>query len=145
MKLHWLTDAQMDDTIALLSYLNPNVPAATLRERYEKIMRDHTNYRVLGAFIKGRLVGLTGIWHGTKLWCGDYMEVDNLVVHPDYRGKGIASSLMERVNALAKEAGCNIEVLDSYTTNYPSHRLYQSKGFEIWGFHFIKPLRDFEH
>jgi predicted GNAT family acetyltransferase len=31
-------------------------------------------------------------------------------------------------------------VLDSYTSNHASHRLYHRLGYEIRGFHFIKPL-----
>jgi ribosomal protein S18 acetylase RimI-like enzyme len=79
------------------------------------------------------------------MWCGDYMEFDNLVVHPDFRNRGVASALMEKVESMAREKECSIVVLDSYTNNHTSHRLYHRKGCEIWGFHFIKPLGPFEH
>ena len=145
MKLQILTRKHIADTIQLLSFLNPAVSAEILQQRYEKILHEFPHYSILGAYIGQKLVGLSGIWFGTKIWCGDYMEIDNLVVHPDYREKGVATALIDRIEAMAKEKHCNILVLDSYTTNYPSHRLYQRKGCEIWGFHFIKPLQDFAH
>jgi GNAT superfamily N-acetyltransferase len=145
MKLQLLSIMALPEVIALLSFLNPSVCEETLRLRYEKILREYPNYLVLGAYIDGRLAGLTGIWHGTKIWCGDYMEVDNLVVHPEYRARGVGTALVQRVEQMAREKGCNIVVLDSYTNNHPSHRLYHRMGCEIWGFHFVKPLGDFEH
>lgn len=145
MKLQLLTLDAMPDVITLLAFLNPAVCHETLQRRYEKILREFPNYRVLGAYIDGKLIGLTGMWHGTKLWCGDYMEIDNLVVHPDFRNRGVASALIEKVEAMAREKECSIVVLDSYTNNHASHRLYHRKGCEIWGFHFVKPLGPFEH
>ena len=145
MKLQLLSITALPEVIALLSFLNPSVCEETMRRRYEKILREFPNYHVLGVYIDGRLAGVTGIWHGTKIWCGDYMEVDNLVVHPDFRARGVGTALLERVEQMAREKGCNIVVLDSYTNNHPSHRLYHRMGCEIWGFHFVKPLGDFEH
>lgn len=145
MKLQRLTRDHMADIMPLLAYLYPDVSSAILQQRYEKILQDFPHYSMLGAYIEQTLVGLSGMWQGTKIWCGDYIEIDHLIVHPDYREKGVASLLMAQIEQLAREQGCNLLTLDSYTTNYPSHRLYQRKGCEIWGFHFIKPLQDFPH
>ena len=35
-------------------------------------------------------------------------------------------------------------VPDSYAANRRSHRLYHRLGFEIWSFHFIKPIGDWK-
>ena len=145
MNLQLLSISAMPEVIALLCFLNPSVCEETMQRRYEKILREHPNYRILGAYIDGRLAGLTGLWHGTKIWCGDYMEIDNLVVHPDFRQRGVATALIEKVESIAREKQCNILVLDSYTNNHPSHRLYHRLGCEIWGFHFVQPLVNFEH
>ncbi|MBU6327244.1 MAG: GNAT family N-acetyltransferase [Verrucomicrobia bacterium] len=145
MKLQVLSTAQVTEIVELLAYLNPAVSRDILRKRYEKIVADHSNYQIIGAFVEDRLVGLSGVWRGTKIWCGDFMEVDNLVVHPDFRGRGVATGLMKQIEVMAKEENCNIIVLDSYTNNHSSHRLYHRQGCEIWGFHFVKPMRRFEH
>jgi GNAT superfamily N-acetyltransferase len=29
------------------------------------------------------------LWFGIKLWCGKYLEIDNFIVHPEHRKKGI--------------------------------------------------------
>jgi ribosomal protein S18 acetylase RimI-like enzyme len=81
----------------------------------------------------------------TKIWCGKYLEIDNLIIHPLHQSSGIGTALLRHLEQFAGEQGCNILVLDSYTSNHASHRLYHRLGFEIWGFHFIRPLRQFEH
>lgn len=138
----------LDDLTAasnLLAHLNPNTPLPTLTERFETILKDHPHYHPLGAFLEGRLVGVVGAWIATKIWCGKYLELDNLVVDPDVRSEGIGTALIRAVEEIAHKEGCQLLVLDSYTSNHPSHRLYHRLGFEIWGFHFVKPLPGFTH
>ena len=67
-------------------------------------------------------------------------RADYLVVDPEIRSSGLGTALVQHLEGLAREEGCNLAVLDSYTSNHPSHRLYHRLGFEIWGFHFVKPL-----
>jgi ribosomal protein S18 acetylase RimI-like enzyme len=138
--LRSLADADLTAAAELLVFLNPSTPSETLRERLSTILKEHPHYRLTGAFSGDRMVGLTGAWIATKVWCGKYLEVDNLVVHPEARSGKIGTRLIENLEAMAKDERCEIMVLDSYTSNHPSHRLYHRLGFEIWGFHFVKPL-----
>jgi len=142
LEIRQLTPADEAAAIALLGDLNPEVPGAVLETRLTAILHDHPHYQLLGAFSGSSLAGLAGIWIATKIWCGRYLEVDNLVVHPDHRSEGIGSFLIREIERIGREKDCNLLVLDSYTSNYPSHRLYYRLGFEIRGFHFVKPLAD---
>lgn len=138
-----LQTLQHGDTAAaveLLALLNPTTPAAELEERLTTILTVHPHYRITGAYRSGKLVGLCGAWIATKIWCGKYLEIDNLIVHPDHRSSNIGTLLIRHFESLAKEENCRIVTLDSYTSNHPSHRLYHRLGYEIWGFHFVKPL-----
>lgn len=135
-----LAGADLPSAVALLSFLNPSAAADTLRHRLEKILEEHAHYRLVGAFSGETMVGVCGAWIATKIWCGKYLEVDNLVVHPDVRSGKIGTRLVEHLETIAREEECEFLILDSYTSNHPSHRLYHRLGFEIWGFHFVKPL-----
>jgi GNAT superfamily N-acetyltransferase len=137
-----LSPADTTAAVALLEFLNPECTATVLRERYETMLREHSHYQVIGAFVDARLVGLTGVWTATKIWCGRYLEIDNLVVHPDHRSSGIGAVLIGHIGDLAKRQGCHCMTLDAYVANHASHRLYHRQGFEIWGFHFVKPIGD---
>ena len=127
--------------VELLRFLNPDTPPEVLHERLVTIFNEHPHYQQVGAFSGDKLVGLAGAWITTKIWCGKFLEIDNLVVHPDQRSGKIGTRLIEYFEAIAREEGCKMVTLGSYTSNYPSHRLYHRLNYEIWGYHFIKPLK----
>lgn len=137
-----LGQADIDDAIRLLGALNPETPPPVVRERLESILAAHAHYHLVGAFDGDVLVGVCGAWVATKIWCGRYLEIDNIVVDPERRSGGAGTALIRHFEALARELDCKIIVLDSYTSNHASHRLYHRLGFEIWGFHFVKPVGD---
>lgn len=128
----------------LLAQLNPDVPPDTILARLATILADHPHYDCIGAFLGERLAGVAGAWTATKIWCGKYLEIDNLVVAPDARSQGIGAALIGHLEALARDRGCTVLTLDSYSGNHASHRLYHRLGFEIWAFHFVKPIGDWK-
>jgi ribosomal protein S18 acetylase RimI-like enzyme len=126
--------------LSLLALLNPTTPPATLAERLAEIRAGHPHYQLFGAFTGSRLVAVAAAWIATRIWCGRYLEIDHLVVDPGSRSAGVGSALIAHLESLGRDRGCRIAVLDSYTSNHASHRLYHRLGFEIHGFHFIKSL-----
>ncbi len=139
-----LVSSEFPQACELLRELNPDVPEEVMQERLATLLRDHSHYELIGAFVDKELVGLAGGWIATKLWCGRYLEIDNLVVSAAQRYSGIGTKLIEHLEAMARTHDCKVMVLDSYTSNQASHRLYHRLGYEIWGFHFIKPLGDWK-
>ena len=135
-----LVPADYPRAVELLGHLNPGIPGEVLQQRFETILAEHPHYHAFGAFVEGKLTALAGAWIATKIWCGKYLELDNLVVDPGVRSSGLGTALIRHLEEFARAEGCNLAVLDSYTSNHPSHRLYHRLGFEIWGFHFVKPL-----
>jgi ribosomal protein S18 acetylase RimI-like enzyme len=139
-----LAPAEVDSAARLLTTLNPETPQAVIAARLGTLLADFPHYHLFGAFAGGALVGVTGAWIATKVWCGLYLEIDNLVVDPAARSSGIGTMLMRHLEELALERDCKIMVIDSYSGNHASHRLYHRLGFEIWSFHFIKPIGDWK-
>ncbi len=124
----------------LLAHLNPGIPAEVLGQRFATILAEHPHYHAFGAFVDGKLAAVASVWIATKIWCGRYLEIDNIVVDPGQRSSGLGTALIQHLETFAREKDCNLAVLDSYTSNHASHRLYHRLGFEIWGFHFVKPF-----
>ncbi len=58
-----------------------------------------------------------------------YAEIVNLMVHPDYRGQGIGSGLVEECIRIAESKGFHIQYLMADVTNLIAHRLYSKYGF----------------
>ena len=124
--------------LPLVAILNPSLPADVLAQRLEH-MRHH-GYRCMGGFGNNTLVAMCGLWSGTKFYCGRYMEVDNVFVHPAQRCSGIGQRMMESVEILARKEGCDVLMLDTYVTNTRSHKFYTSQDFETIGYHMNKNL-----
>jgi ribosomal protein S18 acetylase RimI-like enzyme len=59
-------------------------------------------------------------------------DVVKLMVHPDGRRKGLACKLMTAVEALAREEGKTLLVLDTVTGS-PAQTLYENLGFTLSG------------
>jgi ribosomal protein S18 acetylase RimI-like enzyme len=144
IRIQPLTAEFLADAADLLNLLNPETPAHLIADRLQTLLTDYPHYQIFGAFCGEKLVGVAGAWIATKIWCGRYLEIDNIVVDPTVRSSGVGSKLIEHLEAIGKECECTIIVLDSYTANRPSHRLYHRLGFEIWGFHFVKPIGDWK-
>ncbi len=116
-------------------------PSITLEEYSNEldIMLPH-NYGQAAVYDGETCAGMTGYWIGSKLWCGKYMELDNVVVSSKYRRRGIGQMLFEHMENRAKELECTMLALDSYTDNFEAHRFFYEQKFVPRGFHFINVL-----
>lgn len=87
-------------------------------------------------------IGLAGFWIASKLWCGRYLELDNVIVHPNHRSKGIGKVITEYLVQKAIDNDCTMVALDAYTTNFAAQKFYMNHGFVPKGFHFVKYLKE---
>ncbi|MEC4003469.1 GNAT family N-acetyltransferase [Flavobacterium sp. SUN052] len=139
MKLKELTTIQeMLSQLETIKFLYPNMTI----EKYESFLIDMIpkNYKQVALFEDEICIGMTGFWFGTKLWTGKYIEIDNFIVHPEYRKKGIGKILTQFIDEKAKELNCTCIVLDAFTGNFEAHRFYYNQGYVPRGFHFIKTI-----
>ena len=137
MKVKELHDIkEMLSHFDVIQFLYPNI-AFEIYESHLQQMIPH-NYGQLAVFEGEKCVGLTGFWIGTKLWCGKYIEMDNFIVHPDHREKGVGQTMTDYFNQKAKDLGCTMIVLDAFTGNFKAHRFYYNQGYSPKGFHFVK-------
>ncbi|TGD58767.1 GNAT family N-acetyltransferase [Flavobacterium humi] len=126
--------------IQVMKHLYPKLTLA----KYQLYLQDMVphNYKQVAIFEKEVCVGISGYWTGTKLWCGKYIELDNFIVSPDHRSKGIGKIITDYINDKAEEIGCTNIVLDAFTTNFAAHRFYYNQGYGPKGFHFVKILNE---
>jgi ribosomal protein S18 acetylase RimI-like enzyme len=115
-----LSATDLDEAARLLGQLNPDTPLPLVRARLDTILAEHPHYQIIGAFSGRRLVGVCGAWVATKIWCGKYLEIDNLVVDSELRSGGVGTLLIRHLEQLGHEQDCKVLVLDSYTANQPA-------------------------
>jgi GNAT superfamily N-acetyltransferase len=132
------TIEEMVAQISTIRFLYPNISL----EKYQSLLSEMVphNYTQIAIFEDEICLGLTGCWSATKLWTGKYLEIDNFVVNPDHRSKGIGKLLTDYIEKKAIELNCSSIVLDAFTGNFGAHRFYYNQGYAPKGFHFVKIL-----
>ncbi|WP_300662683.1 GNAT family N-acetyltransferase [Fluviicola sp.] len=126
-----------------LSVLQELYPDLTV-ENYRKMLLDMlpNKYAQVAVFEQEKCLAISGYWLGTKLWCGPYLELDNVIVSQSARGTGAGKLIQHYLEEKAQELNCNIMALDAYTNNFKAHRFYYNQGYAPKGFHFVKILNE---
>lgn len=132
-----------EEFLETISILNEVYPSLT-KEDYSKELDFmlENNYGQVGVYENDICIGITGYWIGTKLWCGKYLELDNVVISEKHRGKGVGEMLFEYMEKKAVELNCNMLALDSYTDNFKAHKFFYKQKYNPRGFHFINILNE---
>lgn len=61
----------------------------------------------------------------------DSYYINMLASYPKFRNRGIGTALMERVDALAREAGCSLSSVEVFEENRGAMRLYERLGYRV--------------
>ena len=124
--------------LTVIKELYPDLDVDNYQKMLEKMIP--ANYAQVGVFLNDQCIAISGYWLGTKLWCGPYLELDNVIVRETARGTGAGKLIQQYLERKAKELSCNIMALDAYTNNFKAHRFYYNQGYSPKGFHFVKVL-----
>ena len=126
--------------ITVMQFLYPQLEINKYKD-YLKEMLPH-NYIQIAVFENENCIAITGCWSATKLWTGKYLEIDNFIVHPNFRAQGVGKMMTDYVEQKAIETNCTAIVLDAFTQNFKAHRFYYNQGYSPKGFHFLKILNE---
>jgi GNAT superfamily N-acetyltransferase len=141
MKLQIQELTSIEEMLAQIETMRFLYPKLSM-EKYRSFLLEMVphNYIQIGVFDEGVCLGITGCWSATKLWTGKYLEIDNFVVNPEHRSKGIGKLLTDYIEKKAIALNCSSIVLDAFTGNFAAHRFYYNQGYGPKGFHFVKIL-----
>jgi ribosomal protein S18 acetylase RimI-like enzyme len=94
-------------------------------------LSNHPSSFVLFEIYAGTIVGFTTCFiNFSTFMVKPYLNIHDFFVHPDYRGKGFANSLMQELIIISKERKyCKI-TLEVREDNHVAQGLYKSLGFE---------------
>jgi len=119
-----MLDAYSRDPMGNSRPLEPDV-----RERLVPALREHPTAVVLLAFDGERPVGIATCFQGLSTFVARrLLNLHDLSVISEYRGRGVGRSLLAAVEAKARELGCckvTLEVLE----NNPARQIYEAAGF----------------
>ena len=94
----------------------------------EEMFRDRRNGIFLAARLRERVVG-----YAAGLIMHDELHIGNLAIHRDFRRRGIARKLLQKIINLAHTRDIKSLTLEVRARNYPAQNLYRKFGFEPAG------------
>jgi len=112
------------------------VPVAPYEKRLNIETDDYTSFidnpqkAIFFADVDSKLVGQIKMIP----WWNKFAYVEELVVNPDFRGKGIGKVLMDHAIAWAKDQNFPGIMLETQDNNVPACKLYEKCGFKLSGF-----------
>ncbi|KJD33512.1 acetyltransferase [Tamlana nanhaiensis] len=134
-----LDKQQIESIVPLVEKLNDyKIPATILKERILEMANQ--NYECAAVFDEDKLIGICGLWFCTRHYAGKSVEVDHVFIDEVYRSQGLGKKFFNWIYNYVKSKGCETVELNTYSTNYASHKFYYNEGFNILGYHFLKKL-----
>ncbi len=137
VEFRFLEKQEMPSILPLLSKLNEYTEKSVLEERILG-MSNHVDYSCIGLFMEDKMIGICGLWHITRHYCGKSIEPDHIYIEPNLQRQGIGKQLFDFIEDYATQKGYQCLELNTYTGNTKSHKFYYNLGFKILGFHFVK-------
>lgn len=113
-----------------------------VKKLYKKIHKDTNTYRFLVAKSEGKIVGYTSVIIVYNLFDGlrPLMNLWWVGTHPEYRHKGIATKLFEKIEEIAKKNNCELIFFTSENYRTGAHEFYQKMGYTMDSKGFKKEL-----
>lgn len=134
-----LEKEHINEVVPLVEKLNEfKFPASLLKERFSEMINQ--NYECAVIYDGNKIIGVCGLWYCTRHYSGRSVEPDHVVIDEAYRGRGLGALFFEWIYKYVKEKGFEAVELNTYVSNYQSHKFYFNEGFKILGFHFLKKL-----
>ena len=135
-----ITEQETAVAFAALSVLRPMLTDMNrFVEQVNQLQRPQ-GYRLLGIFEEGKhsAVAVCGFRQATNLVNGVHIHIDDMVVIPNSRGRGHATSLLQEVAKISREQGISHIYVESNigSERTDARRFYFRHGFDIVGYHF---------
>lgn len=134
-----LDKGEIDRIVPLVEKLDDyKISLEELTERFSEMVKQ--NYECAVVVFNNEIVGVCGLWFCTRHYAGKSVEVDHVFIEEAHRNKGLGKTFFKWIYNYVTQKGCKTVELNTYVSNYPSHKFYYNEGFEILGYHFLKKL-----
>lgn len=103
---------------------------AAIKKQLPQALQGRADSLQLLAFDGERPVGLVNCFEGFSTFaCKPLINVHDVIVAEEYRGKGLARKLLAKVEEIARARGCCKLTLEVLEGNLQAQKTYQALGF----------------
>jgi GNAT superfamily N-acetyltransferase len=94
------------------------------------------------ALVGGKVAGVAVFRVMEKTHSGRELYCDDLVTDEAQRSSGVGHALIDYMERVCRERGCDMLALDSGTHRTQAHKFYFREGMVVTSFHFNKKISD---
>lgn len=136
----FISSSDLDLIVPLYQIIDDKLSESLIRQRFYDLLKG--DYKIIVVFSKehNKVIGMTGLSYGMRVYCGSYIELHHMVVLPEWRGCGIATGLIKYAEHYALMRDVDGLTLDSYFHAINAHNLYEKNGYVAIGKHFVKKI-----
>lgn len=127
-------EADLPELVELLRHLfeleQDFEPDASKQQAGLSLMLESPFAELLVAECGGRVAGFCGVQLQISTAMGSYAaQIEDLVLHPEFRRRGIGSRLLDAAGAWAKQRGARRLQLNCDDQNLPAMRFYEARNW----------------
>lgn len=134
------TSVEIEQCWEVVFLLRPHLTKNNWSSMISEMMRNE-KYCIAGIMANDKFVAFAGYRSMTSLHSGHIIYIDDLCTLEGYRGKGLASQLLNHVKAIAISNDKDAVVLDTNFNNSTAQKLYLNTGFQLTALHLSCSLR----
>ena len=134
------TDLEIQQCWEVASLLRPHLDKNNWLSIISEMMQNE-KYSIAGIMDNDKFVAFAGYRIMTSLHSGNIIYIDDLCTLESYRGKGLASQLLNHVKAIAIANNKDAVVLDTNFNNNTAQKLYLKNGFQLTALHLSSDLK----
>lgn len=124
------TPEQFETVYPLMKLLRPHVDWDNFMELYLSARR-HDDYTMVAELDGDKPLGVMGYRVLYDYVHGKHLYIDDLVIAPEMRSKGLGAAMLKFAERVAKEKGCQGLRLCTGTENEAGIRFYQREGWTL--------------
>ncbi len=115
----------------LLKFYNKSASPEILERSFRYVVEHPHKVIIFIILFEGVVTGTASLHLGHySTWNDNYYgHVEDVLIDPAHRGKGLAFILLKEVLRVAKEKNLSRVELNALNDNYPARRLYEKLGF----------------
>ncbi|HHT9159472.1 MAG TPA: GNAT family N-acetyltransferase [Candidatus Brocadiaceae bacterium] len=131
-------ESEFEDVVILLRQLWPDKTLNNLEvfKVFRKSIKSEYD-KCLSAKLDGKTVGFCAIVFANNFWQeGVIAQISTMVVHEEYRNRGIGKKLLQAAIAIARKRNCKKLELESSFHRKTAHDFYEKNGFKKRAYYF---------
>ncbi|KAA2241311.1 GNAT family N-acetyltransferase [Chitinophaga agrisoli] len=134
------TTLEIEQCWEVASLLRPHLDKNKWPAMVAEMMKNE-KYSIAAIMDNERFVAFAGYRIMTSLHSGYIIYIDDLCTLEAYRGKGMASQLLDYVRNIASDNDMDAVVLDTDFTNNTAQKVYLKSGYKLAALHLTCHLK----